>query len=101
VLHPFRYGAFEIAVQGGVPFLPCVLLYDPLEIAFWGDESLPAAVWRLATFSGPLKIRLFALKPVHPTPDDDPRQLALETHGAMEAILTYSGHEDQVLKSGI
>ena len=45
--------------------------------------------------------RLFALKVVHPTPDDNPRQLALETHGAMEAAPTYSGHEEGVLESGI
>jgi 1-acyl-sn-glycerol-3-phosphate acyltransferase len=100
-LHPFRYGAFEIAAQGSVPFIPCVFLYDPLDIAFWGDEPLFTTVWRLATHPGPLHARLFALKVVHPTPDDDPRQLALETHGAMEAILAYSGHEDDVLKSGI
>lgn len=100
-LHPFRYGAFEIAVQGSVPFIPCVFLYQPLNIAFWGDEPLFTSVWRLATRPGPLHARLFALKIVHPAPDDDPRQLALEAHGAMEAILTYSGHEDDVLESGI
>jgi 1-acyl-sn-glycerol-3-phosphate acyltransferase len=100
-LHPFRYGAFEIAVQGSVPFIPCVFLYEPLDIAFWGDEPLFTSLWRLASRPGPLHVRVVTLKTVQPTPDDDPRQLALTTHGAIEAILTYSGHEDDVLESGI
>ncbi|MCB9421370.1 MAG: 1-acyl-sn-glycerol-3-phosphate acyltransferase [Ardenticatenaceae bacterium] len=100
-LHPFRYGAFEIAVQGSVPFIPCVFLYEPLAIAFWGDEPLFTSLWRLASRPGPLFAHLFTLKTVYPSPDDDARQLALEAHGAMEAVLTYSGHEDDVLESGI
>ncbi len=100
-LHPFRYGAFEIAARGSIPFMPVVFLYEPLDVVFWGDEPLLTAVWRFATYPGPIHARLFALKVVHPQPEDNPRQLALEAHGAMEAILTYSGHEDEALKSGI
>ena len=100
-LHPFRYGAFEIAAQGSVPFIPCVFLYEPLDIAFWGDEPLLTSLWRLSSRPGPLHARLFALKTVHPTAADDPRQLALEAHGAMEAVLTYSGREEEVVESGI
>lgn len=47
-LHPFRYGAFEIVAAGSVPFLPCVLLYEPLETIYWGDESFfgrPCGDW--------------------------------------------------------
>lgn len=101
LLHPFRYGAFEIAAQGSVPFLPCVLLYDRRDVVQWGDESFLQAVWRLACFAGPINGRVFALKIVHPQPTDDPKQLALEAHGAMEAVLTYTGREAQVLESGI
>lgn len=100
-LHPFRYGAFEIAVQSGVPFIPCVFLFEPLDIAFWGDEPLFTAVWRLASRPGPVHARLFLLRTIQPTPQDNARQLALETHGAMKAILTYGGHPDDVLESGI
>lgn len=100
-LHPFRYGAFEIAVAGGISFIPCVLHYEPLDVVFWGDESLLTAVWRFASRPGPVLARLTALHVVHPRSDDDPKHLALETHGAMEAILSYRGHEDEVLESGI
>jgi 1-acyl-sn-glycerol-3-phosphate acyltransferase len=101
ILHPFRYGAFEIAVASGIPYMPCVLLYEPLDVVFWGDESLLSAVWRFASRPGPVQARLQTLHVVHPRPDDDPKLLALEAHGAMEAILTYGGHEDEVLESGI
>ncbi len=100
-LHPFRYGAFEIAAQGSVPFLPCVLLYDHRDVVAWKNESFLQSVWRLARFPGPVEARVFALKTVNPTPTDSPKQLALEAHGAMEAILTYTGHEEQVLEAGI
>jgi len=100
-LQPFRYGAFEIAVQGSVSYLPCVFLYDRLDIIGWTDEPLLTALWRLATHSGPIQARLYALRPIHPTPDDDPQQLALETHGAMKAVLDYAGHEDDILKPDI
>ncbi|MFQ5436722.1 MAG: lysophospholipid acyltransferase family protein [Anaerolineae bacterium] len=100
-LHPFRYGAFEIVAAGSVPFLPCVLLYEPLETIYWGDESFWTAVWRLAKFKGPVKAQVVALRTVHPHPDESAKQLAVETHGAMEAVLTYAGQEDVVIQSGI
>jgi 1-acyl-sn-glycerol-3-phosphate acyltransferase len=30
-IQPFRYGAFEIAVEHEIPFLPCVILFDKPE----------------------------------------------------------------------
>jgi 1-acyl-sn-glycerol-3-phosphate acyltransferase len=101
VLHPFRYGAFEIAVQGEIPFMPVVFLYEPLDVVFWGDESLMTAVWRFASYPGPIQARLYTLHVVHPRPDDPPQQLALEAHGAMDAVLTYGGHEDDIIEAGI
>lgn len=100
-LHPFRYGAFEIAAQGSVPFLPCALLYEPLPLVYWGDEPFWTAVWRLAKYSGPVQARLVALHTVHPRPDESAKQLALEAHGAMMAVLAYAGQEDAVIQSGI
>lgn len=100
-LNPFRYGAFEIAQAGQVPYLPCVFIYEPLDIAFWADEPILAALWRFATFKGPVKAHMHLLRPVQPTADDDPHQLALETHGAMSAVLRYGGHESDVLQSGL
>lgn len=100
-LHPFRYGAFEVAVEKGIPFLPCVMMYEPLDIVFWGDEPLVRMIWRFACFRGPIRAHLQPLHVVHPRPGDDARQLALETHGAMEAVLTYSGRADDILQTGI
>lgn len=58
-------------------------------------------MWRLAKFKGPVKAQVVALRTVHPHPDESAKQLAVETHGAMEAVLTYAGQEDVVIQSGI
>ncbi|MBK8905932.1 MAG: 1-acyl-sn-glycerol-3-phosphate acyltransferase [Anaerolineaceae bacterium] len=101
-LKPFRYGAFEIAQAGGVPFIPAVFFYEPLDIVFWRDEHLLTAVWRFATRPEPIKARLTLLRTVQPGPEDDPRQLALEAHGAMAAVYKYGDDQgNEVLQSGI
>lgn len=100
-LGPFRYGAFEIAAAAGAPYLPCVLTYDRLDVVFWGDESLLRTVWRLAARPGPVMARLTPLHLIHPRPEDEPRRLALEAHGAMEAVLKYGGHDEDVLQAGL
>ncbi len=101
-LKPFRFGAFEIAQTGSLPFIPAVFIYDPIDIVFWRDEPLFTAVWRFASRPEPIKARLYLLRTVQPTPEDDPRQLALETHGAMAAVYKYGGgHEEDVIQSGI
>lgn len=101
-LKPFHFGAFEIAQAGGISFIPAVFIYEPLEIIFWDNEPLLTAVWRFATRPEPIKARLYLLRTVHPGSDDDPQQLALETHGAMAAVYQYGGgHEDDVVQSGI
>ena len=101
-LKPFRFGAFEIAQAGGSPFIPAVFIYEPLEIVFWRDEHLLTAVWRFATRPDPIKAQLHLLRTVHPQPDDDPRQLALETHRAMAAVYKYGdGDAEGVVQSGI
>jgi 1-acyl-sn-glycerol-3-phosphate acyltransferase len=90
-LLPFRYGAFEIVVQGSVPFLPCVIVYDQLEIAIWRrGQPVLKAIWRLASHRQPVHARLIVLDSVQPTPDEDPVQLSLDTHRSMMAALTES-----------
>ncbi len=101
-LKPFRFGAFEIAQAGSVPFIPAVFTYDPVDIVFWRDESLLTAVWRFAGRPEPITAHLHLLRTVQPTAEDDPRQLALETHGAMSAVYKYgSGGNDDVIQPGI
>jgi 1-acyl-sn-glycerol-3-phosphate acyltransferase len=101
-LKPFRFGAFAVAQSGGIPFIPAVFNYEPLDIVFWRDEPLLKMVWRFASRPEPIKARLYLLRSVQPTLDDDPKQLALETHGAMAAVYKYGdGREDDVVQSGI
>jgi 1-acyl-sn-glycerol-3-phosphate acyltransferase len=86
-LQPFRFGAFEIAVECGAPFLPCAIVYDAPEVIAWGDESFLDAFWRLARHPGPIRAQLIPLMPVQPRPTDDPKQLAAEAHRAVAAAL--------------
>lgn len=78
-LNPFRYGAFEIAAEHSIAYLPCAIRYTNLDVVVWyggSGESLLAALWRLAVYPGPIYAEVIPLKPVCPTPSDDPSQLA-------------------------
>ncbi len=90
-LQPFRHGAFEIAARGETPILPCVIIYEPAPVARWGDESLPAALWRLARHPRPLQARLVVLPTLRPGPQDSPAELALRLHENMARILADHG----------
>ena len=100
-LHPFRYGAFEIAVQGGFSILPCLITYNEPYAVFWGDESIWSAAWRMLTRRTPIVARVTPLRVIHPEPDDDPQQLAIQTHGAMDALRRSLGGADDVILPGL
>ncbi|HUN21589.1 MAG TPA: lysophospholipid acyltransferase family protein [Anaerolineales bacterium] len=97
LLLPFRLGAFEIAVQHHIPILPCVILYEKPEYVHWGDESIIQAGWRLFTHRTVHHVRVVPLHVIHPTGQDDSRQLAITTHASMLGILSGLGHEDEIL----
>lgn len=102
LLNPFRWGAFEIAIHSQIPYLPCVLVYDQRDLVFWGDESLMAVVWRVASRKGgSMRAELIPLRLVQPAPTDDAPQLAAEAHGAIESILLAQVDQDQVVQEGI
>ncbi len=102
LLNPFRYGAFEIAQQSQTPYIPCVFRYEQRELVHWGDESMVANLWRIAKRStGRLTVEVVLLHVVHPLQDDDPQLLALETHGAMLAVLQQNGKKQVILEEGI
>jgi 1-acyl-sn-glycerol-3-phosphate acyltransferase len=86
-LQPFRKGAFEIAVENEIPYLPCVILFDKPEYVRWRGDKFLKVAWRLASRSGPLTAKLVALDVVHPTKDDDPEQLSAAAHKEMSAVL--------------
>src|SRR5690606_31440949 len=89
-LLPFRYGAFEIAAEQGIPFVPCALRYRPLEVAVWHGgqgEPLWAAAWRLASSPRPVTVEVLPLAVVTPGPQDDAATLAATTRAALAEAL--------------
>jgi 1-acyl-sn-glycerol-3-phosphate acyltransferase len=86
-LQPFRHGAFEIAAQNSIPFLPCVIVYDRPEIVRWLGDTFTRAIWRLASRPGAVNAHLILLETVQPTPADDPAVLAQTTYDKMAAAL--------------
>jgi 1-acyl-sn-glycerol-3-phosphate acyltransferase len=84
---PFRYGAFEIVIEGNRPFLPCIILYDHLEAAIWRrGENVLKAIWRLARHPGAVQAQIIPLSPIQPTVADDPVHLSVATHTAITAV---------------
>ena len=89
-LLPFRYGAFDIAVQSGRSFLPCPIVYEREEIANWsGDESFLVAVWRMTSRAGTLHVTVTPLDVVQTQPTDDAKILAETARTQMLALLPY------------
>lgn len=86
-LLPFRHGAFAVAIENDVPYLPCVILFDRPEIVRWQGDPFHRAVWRLASRSGPINAFWIPLEPIQPQADDDPVQLAEKCQAAMTAVL--------------
>ena len=102
LLNPFRWGAFEIAVHSRMPYLTCAFVYEQRELVFWGDESLLAAIWRVASRRrGPLAVRLIPLRTVDPDPEDDPKLLAAEAHGAIESVLLQGHGGENLIQDGL
>lgn len=102
-LRPFRYGAFEIVISSGVPFLPCIIDYgDNADAVYWGDENLFQSIYKLLTRShGQVTATVVPLRPVEPLPDDDPKLLAIAIHGAMEALRQSRTDEAKLIEPGI
>lgn len=89
-LYPFRYGAFAIAVEHGIAYLPIGLRYRPVEVAVWhgaAGESLWSVLWRVAGRRGPLTVEVLPQAPVTPAPGDDPVALAERTQGQLAQTL--------------
>ena len=102
LLNPFRWGAFEIAIHSQLPYLPCVLVYEQRELVFWGDESLLAAAWRVASRrTGEIAVKLLPLHTVEPRPEDDAKLLAAEAHGAVHSVLALHHGGESVVEEGI
>jgi 1-acyl-sn-glycerol-3-phosphate acyltransferase len=91
-LLPFRYGGFRIAIENGIPILPCALVYNPeFVLKRRPGESMLQTMWRLTTHKGPIRLDIIPLKPVVPDPEhDEAAALAQTTQANIEAILSKS-----------
>lgn len=87
---PFRRGAFEIARNNEMSYMPVALLYDDFWTVRWKDESMFAPIMRLAKLKR-LNARMIPLPVVSPTMDDDVIELA---HSAERTILTAIANAD-------
>ena len=45
----FRYGAFDMSLQSGVPIVPVFLHYESQEDFEWQGQSLPRKIWQIMT----------------------------------------------------
>ncbi|MBV7331386.1 1-acyl-sn-glycerol-3-phosphate acyltransferase [Chloroflexi bacterium TSY] len=91
-LNPFRYGAFAIAVEKEIPFLPCAIRYSRPDLAVWyggSGEMLVSAFWRLARFPGPFQVEVIPLETVQPTRNDIPDVLAPVMQKALSKALGF------------
>ncbi|MCC6166123.1 MAG: 1-acyl-sn-glycerol-3-phosphate acyltransferase [Caldilineaceae bacterium] len=89
-LFPFRHGAFAVAAEQGIGFVPCALRYCPRAVAVWrGGEGEPLwrAAWRLACSSQPITAEILPLVRVTPGAEDDPQVLAEAARRDLAAAL--------------
>jgi 1-acyl-sn-glycerol-3-phosphate acyltransferase len=88
VLRPFRYGAFEICRDCGVPFLPVAIKYSHAKAFEWIEgEPFHKVFWNIACTPGPITGEVIALEPRTPAADEDIPALATATHRRMAEVL--------------
>jgi 1-acyl-sn-glycerol-3-phosphate acyltransferase len=94
-LRPFHYGGFQIAIENGIPILPCVLVYRPESVLKRRPgESMPQTMWRLTSHKGPIRLDIIPLDPIIPDPEqDDAAELAQRTQVNIEAVLSKTAHD--------
>lgn len=83
----FRHGAFEVAIQTQVRCLPCMIIYQPLTPIHYHDpaDSMPKAVWRLATFPGGVEATVSPLTVLDPAQYSNAEQMANAAHQIISA----------------
>ncbi len=53
-VHPFRYGAFGISLQTGIPIVPVFIHYEAQRDFFWHHEPLPLKLWQIMRTRNPV-----------------------------------------------
>lgn len=91
-LHPFRYGAFEIAAQSQISFTPLAIIYDRPDIfASPRGENVIVAAWRVLSHTGPLHVKIIFLDTMVAPPNSSAADLAEQTRAAMLEVLSTQG----------
>ncbi|MEX1161946.1 MAG: lysophospholipid acyltransferase family protein [Nitriliruptor sp.] len=87
-LLPFKTGAARMAAAAGVPLVPAVS---------WGSHRFHT-VGRRPRWSWRLHVSVAYGEPLHPSPDDDPREVAAELRHRVQTLLeeVQAGYPDHV-----
>lgn len=78
-LQPFRHGAFDVAREHGIAYLPLAISYAPAAIPLWRGkriEPFRRALWRLISFREPIDVTIQPLPVRQPSPTDQAAALA-------------------------
>jgi 1-acyl-sn-glycerol-3-phosphate acyltransferase len=89
-LYPFRFGAFAIAAEDEIAYVPCGLRYRPLDVVIWhgaAGETLMSALWRLALHRGSIRVDVLPLPVVQPRRTDSPEAMAQQAQIDIARVL--------------
>ena len=89
-LQPFYHGVFKLCVENQIPYALCTIVYNEVDVLGWRNEHVAVAIWRLVTQTRLQRARLEVLQIHTPSPEANPRQLAVEAHRAVAACLGYA-----------
>ena len=92
VLKPFRKGAFEIAQEAGISYLPVSMIYSHPHLVDWRSVPFFTALWNIMSRDYTLEAKMLVHDPVTPTADDDPAELCEATRADMLHILSTKGN---------
>ena len=53
-VHPFRYGAFAISLDTGIPIVPVFIHYEAQRDFYWDREPLPLKLWQIMRAANPV-----------------------------------------------
>ncbi|MFK7804142.1 MAG: lysophospholipid acyltransferase family protein [Anaerolineae bacterium] len=91
-LQPFRKGAFEIAQEAGIAYLPVSMIYSHPHLVDWRSVPFFTALWNIMSRDYVLEATMVVHDPVTPTAADDPAELCDATRAEMLYTLTTKGN---------
>ncbi|MEM8862600.1 MAG: lysophospholipid acyltransferase family protein, partial [Chloroflexota bacterium] len=91
-LLPYRKGAFEIAQDAGISYLPVSIVYSHPNLVDWRSVPFGRALWNIMSRDETLYVNLYVHDPVIPQPTDDAEQLCQATRAEMLHTLTTKGN---------